>query len=170
MFDALFSWLREVWNHMKPIVFLYTYQAGVVFRAGKFLKVLEPDNWYFRIPFVDDTFEDNISLDTMSIKEVNVTTLDGKTITIGCEFDLKIVDIYKALVTTNDWRSNLIDICRGIISDHIEDNNWDELRKKTTKNAIEKKIEKRATELGITISNFNFTDKMVGRTLTLFNN
>jgi regulator of protease activity HflC (stomatin/prohibitin superfamily) len=170
MLDALFSWLREVWNHFKPIYFVYTYEAGVVFRGGKFLKILEPNNWYGRIPFLDDIFTENIALDTMAIKEVNVTTLDGKTTTIGCEFDLIITDIYKAIVTTHDWRSNLVDICRGVISDHIEDNNWEELRKKTTKNAIEKKLQKRGEELGISISNFNFTDKMVGRTLTLFNN
>ncbi len=170
MLDSLIAWIREVWDHFKPIVFIYTYEAGVVFRAGKFLKVLESNNWYLRIPFIDDLFTDNIALDTMAIKEVNVTTLDGKTTTIGCEFDLRIDDIYKALVTTHDWRSNLVDICRGVISDYIEEKNWDELRKKTTKNAIEAKIQKRAEDLGIAISNFNFTDKMVGRTLTLFNN
>lgn len=170
MLDALFGWLREVWDHFKPIVFVYTYEASVVFRGGKFQRILKPDNWYFRIPFIDDIFTDNIALDTMAIKEVNVTTLDGKTSTIGCEFDLKIIDIYKALALTHDWRSNLLDICRGIISDHIEEYNWDDLRKKTTKNSIEKKIQKRAEEMGIEVNNFNFTDKSLGRVLTLYNN
>lgn len=169
MLDRLIDFLKEVWNHFKPVIFVYPYENAVIFRAGKYLKSLET-GWYFRIPFVDDCFTDNIALDTINIKEVNVTTLDGKTVTIACEFDIKIVDIYKALVTTNDWRSNLSDICRGIISDYVEEYSWDDLRKKTTKNAIEKKIQKRSEELGIDISNFNFTDKSVGRTLTLFNN
>ncbi len=170
MLDALFSWLREVWDSFKPIVFIYSYESAVVFRGGKFRRILKPDGWYLRIPFVDDIFTDNIALDTIAIKEVNVSTLDGKTITIGCEFDLRIADIYKALVLTHDWRSNLLDICRGIISDHIEEYDWNDLRKKTTKNAIEKKLQKRADELGIEVSNFNFTDKTIGRILTLFNN
>lgn len=170
MLDALFAWLREVWDHLKPILFIYNYEAGVVFRAGKFIRILKPGNFYFRVPFIDDIFVDNIALDTMSIKEVNITTLDGKTITIGGEFDLRISNIYLALVETHDWRSNLVDVARGVISDHVEDNNWEELRKKTTKNAIERKIQKRADEMGITINNFNFTDKTIGRILTLFNN
>lgn len=170
MLDQLFVWLRQVWDHFKPILFLYNYEAAVIFRAGKFHKKLSPGNWYFRIPFIDDMFVDNIATDTMAIKEVNITTLDGKTITIGGEFDLRITDIELALVETHDWRSNLMDVARGIISDHVEDNNWDELRKKTTKNAIEKKINKRANEMGVEISNFNFTDKTIGRILTLFNN
>lgn len=169
MLDRLIDFLREVWNHFKPILFIYPYEEGVIFRAGSFLKIIK-DGWHFRIPFVDDYFTDNIALDTISIKEVNVTTLDGKTITIGCEFDIKITDIYKALVTTHDWRSNILDICRGVISDYIEDCNWDEIRKKTTKNAIEKRIQKRTDDLGIQVSNFNFTDKSIGRILTLFNN
>jgi regulator of protease activity HflC (stomatin/prohibitin superfamily) len=170
MFESIISWLREVWNHFKPILFLYNYEAGVVFRAGKFIKELKPGSWYFRIPFIDDIFVENIATDTMAIKEVNITTLDGKTITIGGEFDLKVIDVTLAIVETHDWRSNLMDVARGIISDHVEDNNWDELRKKTTKNAIEKKINKRANEMGVEISNFNFTDKTIGRILTLFNN
>jgi regulator of protease activity HflC (stomatin/prohibitin superfamily) len=170
MLDALLDFFRGIWDHFKPILFIYNYEAGVIFRAGKFHKVLKPGNWYFRIPFIDDLFVDNIAIDTMAVKEVNVTTLDGKTITIGGEFDLKITNIYLALVETHDWRTNLVDISRGIVSDHVEDNNWDELRKKVTKNAIEKKINKRALEMGVEISNFNFTDKTIGRILTLFNN
>lgn len=170
MLDALFNWLREVWDHFKPILFLYPYEAGVVLRGGSFVRILEPGNWYCRIPFIDDIFTDNIALDTMSIKEVNVTTLDGNTITIGAEFDLRIINIYKALVNTHDWRSNMVDVCRGVISDHIEDCNWEDIRKKTVKNSIEKKIQKRCEEMGIQISNFNFTDKTKSRILTLFNN
>lgn len=170
MFNLFFSWLREVWNSFKPIVFIYPYEEGVILRAGKYIKTLKNNNWYLRIPFLDDILIDNIALDTMAIKEVNITTLDSKTITIGGEFDLKIVDIKLSIVDTHDWRTNLLDISRGIISDYVEDNNWEELRKKTTKNAIEKRINKRALEMGIEISNFNFTDKTIGRIITLFNN
>ena len=109
-------------------------------------------------------------LDTLNIPEVNITTLDDVTISIGCEFDLRIVDIVKALVETNDWRTNLVDIAKGIVSGYIEDTGWEEIKKKTTKNAIERKIQKRAEEMGIEISNFNFTDKAKSRLFKLFNN
>lgn len=170
MFDKLIDLLVQTWEHFRPILFIYPYDSGVIYRAGKFQRVLKPGNWYLRIPFVDDFHTENIKLDTINIPEVNITTLDGVTISIGCEFDLRIIDIVKAVIETNDWRTNLVDISKGIVSDHIEDTEWEEIKKKTTKNAIERKIQKRAEEMGIEISNFNFTDKAKSRLLKIFNN
>jgi hypothetical protein len=117
---------------------------------------------------VDDYHSENVVGDTLNIKPVTITTLDSKTVSIGCEFDFYINNIYLAVVQTNDWRSNLHDICMGILSDHLEDCNWEDIKKKVVKNQIFKRIEKRALEMGVTISNFNFTDKSVTRALTLY--
>lgn len=169
MFDKLVDLLITTWEHFKPIFFILEYEQGVVLRAGTFLKVVKP-GWHLRIPFVDDYFTDNVTFDTIDIREVNVTTLDGKTLSVGCKLDIEISDIKLALVNTHDWRSNLIDICRGIISDHLEDCNWEDIRKKTVKNAIEKRIQKRAEEMGINVTNLFFTDKALSRVLKIFNN
>lgn len=167
MFDKLIDLIISVWNDFKPVIFIFEYKEGILLRGGRFRKILKP-GWHSRIPFVDDYYVENVKTDTMRIKEVNITTLDGKSVTIGCEFDLKISDIYKAMVDTNDWRSNLQDMCAGILSDHLEDLNWEDIKKKTTKNAIAKKIEKRAEELGIITSNFNLTDKVLSTAFKLF--
>ena len=169
MFDKLIDLLISVWKDFQPLVFVLEYKEGVMFRAGKFRRVWLPGA-HLRIPFVDTYYTENVKTDTMRVEEVNITTLDGKTVTIGCEFELKITDIVKAVVDTNDWRSNMHDIAQGILSDNLEDIDWDDIRKKTTKNAIAKKIEHRAIEMGITTSNFNFTDKAITRAITLFNN
>lgn len=169
MFDKLIDLLVSVWKEFQPLIFVLEYKEGVMFRAGKFRKVWLPGP-HLRIPFVDSYYTENVKTDTMRVEEVNITTLDGKTVTIGCEFELKITDIIKAVVDTNDWRSNMHDIAQGILSDNLEDIAWDDIRKKTTKNAIAKKIEHRAFEMGITTNNFNFTDKAITRAITLFNN
>ncbi len=169
MFDKLIDLIISVWNDFKPIIFILQYKEGVMLRAGKFNRILQP-GWHFRIPFVDDYLVENVKLDTMQITEVNITTLDGKTVTIGCEFELYIVDIYAALIDTNDWRSNLHDMCQGILSENLEDLNWEEIKKKTTKNSISKKIEAKASEMGIATSNFNFTNKAMSSVYKLFNN
>lgn len=168
MFDKLIDLIIHFGERLNPIIFILEYKEGVLFRAGRFVKILYP-GWHFKIPFIDSFHTENVKLDTMSVKEVNITTLDGKTATIGCEFDIEITDFYQASVLTNEWRTNLFDISRGILSNDLEDINWDDIRKKTTKNSIARKIEKRALELGITVSNFNFTDKSISRTINLFN-
>lgn len=169
MFDKLIDLIISVWHDFKPIIFILEYKQGVMLRGGKFNKILNA-GWHLRIPFVDDYLSENVMTDTMQIKEVNITTLDGKTVTIGCEFELTITNIYLALIATNDWRSNLHDMCQGILSDHLEDLNWEDIRKKTNKNSIAKKIKDRALEMGITTNNFNFTDKATSRVFKLFNN
>lgn len=167
MFDKLIDLLVQIWDHLKPIMFILQYEEGVLYRGGKFKKVIKP-GWHFKIPFVDDIHTENVKGDTMNIIPLTITTLDAKTVSIGCEFDFYISDIFQALVMTNDWRSNLQDICKGILSDHLEDCNWDDIRKKIIKNQIFKRIEKRAAEMGVICSNFNFTDKSVTRALTLY--
>ena len=167
MLDRLIDILVKVWDSAKPIIFIIAYKEGVMFRAGKYLKPLTP-GWYFRIPFIDTWHEEYVMFDTMCTEVVNITTLDGKTASIAGEFDLRVVDIYDALVLTNDWRTNLMDIVRGIISDILEEHNWEEICKKSTKNAIEKRIQKRAKEMGISVDNFNFTDKTISRAYKLF--
>lgn len=168
MLDRLIDLIVALWIHFQPIVFVMQYDEAVVMRGGKYLKNWKP-GWHLRIPFVDDFHTDTVMFDTMTIKEVNITTIDGKTASIGGEYDIKIVDIYKALITTHSWRSNMVDVTQGILSDTLEDYSWEDLRKKTTKNAVEKKIQKRAEEMGLEVSNFNFTNKALSRVYKLFN-
>lgn len=168
MFDKLIEFILNIIEQVLPCYIIHQYEMGVEYRWGKFNRVVGP-GFRWKIPFLDSYAKDNVVLDTMWIKEVNVTTLDGKTVTIGCEFDLEITDIYKAINDTNDWRDNMHDIARGILSDTLEDINWDDIRKKTTKNRIANRIRERALEMGISTSNFNFTDKAISRAYKLFN-
>lgn len=167
MFDKLIDLLVQIWDYIKPAIIILQYEEGVLFRFGKFKKILKP-GLHFKIPFADDYHPENVKNDTIRIEPISVTTLDGKTVSVGCEFDFFINDIYLALVETNDWRSNIYDICLGIMSDHLEDCDWADIRKKVVKNQIEKKISKRAYEMGVTMSNFNFTHKAITRAFTLY--
>lgn len=168
MFDKLIDVLINIWDDLKCVYFVYQYKNAVQFRAGKFLRICGP-GWWLKVPFLDDYHVENVVSDTLSIEAITVTTLDGKTISIACEFDFKVVDLYKAIILTNEWRSNMQDICKGIMSDYLEDCEWNEIRKKVTKNAVEKRIKSRGEEMGIEVSNFNFTDKAISRILKLIN-
>lgn len=167
MFDRLINLIIELWNDFKPIIFVLEYKEGILMRKGRLLKIMKPGA-HFKIPFLDDYHLENVKTDTMKIAEVNITTLDGHTAIVGCQFELRVVDMIKATIETNDWRTNLQDICQGILSDLLEEKNWEDIKKKTTKNAISKRIEARAEEMGITTSNFNFTDKVLTKAMRLY--
>lgn len=169
MFDKLIEFILNTIEQVLPCYILHDYEGGVLYRYGKIKKTVF-GGFHWKIPFFDSVIKETITTDTMRIQDVNITTLDGSTATIGGEFDLVISDIKKALNDTHEWKGNLQDISRGIISDELEDLNWSDIRKKTTKNAIERRIKARALEMGITISNFSFTDKVISRAFKLFGN
>lgn len=64
MLDKFIDLLISLFNDIKPIVFVLEYKKGVMFRAGRFLKILEP-GWHFRIPFVDSVYMENVVNKTM---------------------------------------------------------------------------------------------------------
>jgi len=167
MLDKILEFLLNLIEQILPCYVIHAYEEAVFYRFGKVYSTKGP-GLHWKIPFLDSYSKDTVTTDTMRIQDVNITTLDGKTATIGGEFDLVISDITKAINDTHDWRSNLQDISRGVLSDSLEDINWEDIRKKTTKNSIEKKIAKRALDMGITTTNFSFTDKVLSRSIKLF--
>jgi regulator of protease activity HflC (stomatin/prohibitin superfamily) len=167
MFAEIFEWLKDRWNDLKPIMFINPYEGCVQLRAGRYLRSLKGGNWYWKIPFIDDYHIENVQPDTIDIAPVTVTTLDNKTATIGCEIEIQVTDVRLAVLDTNDWRTNIKDITRGILSEHLEDCNWEEIKKKVVKNQIMKKLEKRFQDMGITLLYFNYTDKSITRAYTL---
>lgn len=166
MFAEVIQFIKDGWNDLKPVLFINQYENGVLLRAGKYNKVLLP-GWWWKIPFVDSYHTENIMADTMDIPSVHITTLDNKTVSIGCEVEFKISDIHLAVIECNDWRTNVKDIVRGIISEHLEDCAWEDIKKKVVKNQISKKIEKRFSEMGVTLLYFNYTDKVLTKAITL---
>lgn len=162
MFDKLADLLVLVWHQLKPIIFILQYETGVQFRGGKYLKVLTP-GIHFKIPFVDDIHIESTAEDKITIDEVNINTLDNKTISIGGVLELKVIDAYKAFINAHNWRENIVDISRGIISDYLEDCTWEDIKLKKTKNAIFRSIKSKAEEMGIDLLSFTFTDKANSR-------
>lgn len=167
--DKIIQFILEFWQDIKPFMFVQQYKKGVHLRFGKFLRILEP-GLHFKIPFIDEYILEYVKHDTMTIGAVNVTTLDGQSIIVDGQFGLEVDDIELALIETNDWRSNLKDKSKGVLSDILEDKNWEDIRKKVTKNAIEKKIIEHAEKMGVIVYDFTFTDKVMVRSIKLHGN
>lgn len=168
MLDKFIDLLISLFNDIKPIVFVLEYKKGVLFRAGRFLKILEP-GWHFRIPFVDSVYMENVVNKTICIREVNITTKDGNSVSIAAKFNVKVDDIYKSSVITDDWRGNIVDVGRGIISKELVKYSWDEICNDHVDEKIGDMIKAEALRIGLKIWGFNFTDKLKIFGLKLFN-
>lgn len=168
MLDWLAQVFEKFWDYIRPWEIVDPFESGVLVRLGKYNKKLEAGSFTWKVPFIDYVYTAIITPDTMNTAPITLTTTDGKTVSIGAVIEFEINDIYKYTLCTNEPRSNMHDIILGAISDEIEDREWEEIRKKTTRNAVLRKISKKAEEMGIKIIDFYFTDKCVVRPFKIF--
>jgi modulator of FtsH protease HflK len=143
------------------------WEEAVILRWGKYHRTLKP-GWHWKWPICDFGLSTNVKPDTIEIEPVCITTLDGKTTSIGIVVSHQVKEVRLFLVEHNDSLSNFVDLCKGELSDVIEDTNWDDIRKKTTRTILKNKLKPHAEALGLLIKDVNFTDKCEVRSFTFF--
>lgn len=165
------EWIQQLitqfLDYVKPWAVIEKFERGVLLTLGKFPIVLGP-GYYPKLPLFQFCHSAIVTLDTLEVKEVNITTLDEQTVSIGCMVEFYINDIKKHLIDTNNARSNMVDICRGTISNKLEDITWETIRKKATINSIERDLKKKYEEMGVVVTRIMFTDKCKSRVLKIF--
>lgn len=143
------------------------WERGILLTFGKPTKVLEP-GLHWKVSFCEYIHIVDIKPDTLKTEPICITTLDGKTIIAGLVLNYEIKDVKKFFLENNESLSNLKDMAGGILSDHLEDIGWDDIKKKTTKNALLKKIDLYADSLGIKILDLQFNHKAETKAYSFF--
>ena len=163
----LLEWIFEIGkDYISPFCVLPEYQGGVLMRMGKYKKNLSHGiNW--KIPLVDAIHTVITTADTFHIANVNVTTIDTKTINVGAVIEFEIVDVKKYLIDMNDADSNAHDIARGVIADYITDCTWEEIKDKKTQTKIKNKLKAELAILGINVKSLLIADIAITKTFTL---
>lgn len=171
MLDGLirvFQWIAEIWSqHLSPFVVLSDYEEGVILRMGKYQKNLVK-GVNFKMPLMDYTMTVVVTKDTYHVANVNVTTIDGKTISVGSIVEFNIVDVKKYFLDVNEAQSNAHDITRGIIADYLSDCEWEEVKKKTTLTQIKNRLKPQMEAMGMNVTQVMFGDIAQSRVFTIF--
>ncbi len=167
----MWEWLREILSqsldYLKFFVIVNQYEEAILLSWGKFKRVRTPGT-YLKWPIRDYYYHVIVTFDTISIDEVNITTADNQTISIGCVIEYGIKDVVKFLIDTNEAKGNMRDIARGVISNTLEDLTWEDVKKKTTLNAIRKKLTSKYEDMGVDVKDVMFTDKCKSFVLKVF--
>ena len=165
------EWIKELFSmyieYLKFWVIVEHYEEAVVLFFGKYNRTLKP-GLHFKLILAEYSIAAHVKKDTMEVEAVSLTTLDGETIVIGLMIDFEITDVRLFLVETNDSLTNMRDIARGEMSDYLEDINWVDIKKKTTKNALKKLIAARYEGMGVKLNDLKFTDKCKTKIFKLF--
>ena len=170
MFDKLWEIIAQAWTHLSPFMVVHQYELGVRTTLGKLSSGTLNPGLHLKIPIVDKIYTAIVTMDTLDIQPINITTSDNITITVGAVLEFEIVDIIKYIIDTNEARSNTHDITRGLIADYLVDCTYDECKKRTTNNAITKRVSKKCEEMGIKVNTLTFTDMAVTRAFKLYGN
>lgn len=169
----MWEWLKQLFSdglgYIKFWAVIDAWEVGVKLSGGKFSGV-KPPGTYLKWPIYDFYHSVVVTRDTLSVDEVNITTSDGQTISIGCMVEYEVEDAKMFLIDTNDARSNMKDICRGVLSSTLEEVGWEEIKKKPIMNRIQKKLETKYKDMGVKVIDVMFTDKCKTFAFKVFHN
>lgn len=164
----LLEWMMEKWeNYLSPVMLLRSYESGVLMRNGKYKKDLSI-GWNFKLPLIDEVHTVIKTVDTFHVAAVDLTTLDGKQVSVEPIIKFEIVDPKKYIIDVNEASGNIHDITRGIIADYLTDCEWEDIKKKTTLTAIKNALKNDCDEMGIKIFKVYFGRIVTTRMFTVF--
>jgi len=172
-FESFGEWITkaidQLADYIKPWVLVNSYQEAVIQRTGVYHRTLPP-GLHPKWPFFEYHRFVNVKPDTIEMEPIAITTLDGKTVALGLMIHYQITNSKKFELDNNDSITNVRDIARAEMSDLLEDINWTDTRKKTTKNALQRSLTPKFADMGITILDLKFTHKCETRAFKLFTN
>lgn len=168
MFDKLWEILHQIWTHLIPFFIIEEYERGVRLRLGKLVHDNLTPGFHWKIPLADKVLSSIVTTDTLNINNVNITTLDNKTIAVGAVLEFEVVNIKKFIIDINEARTNAHDICRGLMADYLSDCTYAECTDKKSIKVITKLLTKKCEEMGIKVLSLTFTDIVMSRVIKLF--
>lgn len=160
--ESLGEWIKNLVDHfadyIKPWVRVDEWQEAVIMRWGKYHRTLSKGP-HPKWPIAEFHMLVDIKPNTLVVEPVAITTLDGKTIAAGLMIHFFISDSKAYQVDNNESESNMRDIAKAELSDLLEDLNWADTKKKTTKNALQRALIPKFKDMGVTILDLKFTHK-----------
>lgn len=162
------EWIANLWkDYLSPWVVLRCYEKGVLLRLGHYKHNLkEGINW--KLPFIDEIHTVIFTIDTYHILPVDVTTLDGKQISVEPIIKFEITDPKKYLIDTNIAQDNIHDVTRGTIADYLSDCEWEDVKKKTTLTQIKNILKKECDDMGVIVLKVYFGRIVTTKMYTIF--
>lgn len=167
---GLIDWIAGLWDQINPFVVIQQYESGIHMRLGRKIKDLPVGLSFLPLKtlFIDQVLTIHTKKDTIQIENVNVTTLDGKSVSVGAVIEFEVTSPSLFFLEANDALSNAKDISRGIIADCLADCNWEEIKQKPTRTDIKRRISKELESIGIKTNQVLFTNMVVSRAFTIF--
>lgn len=123
------DWLSQILGLFRPLqcwIVIAPWEAGLRVRLGKHAKTLVP-GFHLRIPFLDRIFVVATRLRTVHDSGQTISTLDGKTLTLGMAISYSVADIGKLFQTVTHPERTMLHLAQGHIAEFVSTNNSPQL-------------------------------------------
>lgn len=175
--DKLFEVIANCFFFFVPFVVIRHYERGVLLRFGKKLRVIEPGFHWCRPFNIDEALKDNVAPRTFRLV-ANLTTIDGRAVTVAIVVTCRIRDIEKALLEVENMDNALRDSCHGVLFRYVTSHSWDYLREvqgtgnendedDTGPEELYKGCRRRAFRWGVEVMRVQLSDLAVSRSIRL---
>lgn len=121
---------------LSPVRFatIHDNEHGVLFRFGNVKKIVTASNGLFNsgIHWYPGWWMGSVealpnSEQTMETEYQSVETLDGKSLTVTCSINYRVVDPQAALINVNDYVGSMMDVICGVIASDVGTKRFSEL-------------------------------------------
>lgn len=126
--NSLFEWLAEVARTIQLWVVVLPWERAVRVRMGNHSKVLEP-GMHLKLPIIDKIWPVNNRLRFAAFPAQTLTTLDGKTMTVGGTVGFRISDPLQAMLSMQQPEYSCAALIQSCVSSYIASRTADELDK-----------------------------------------
>jgi len=168
MLEKLIDFILEIIEQLIPLKILKDYQQGVLFRFGRFHKIVNP-GVQFKIPFFDDIEVYPVVFTTITLPPQSIVTKDGINVVIRGQIKYKISNIRIFAVDVYDAIDALSDMTGGVIYEIIRTKTWQESYTSDLSSIITKLAKVESKKWGIHVEKVTITDYSKTPSLRLFN-
>lgn len=158
------DFIEYILNAIKIWIILMPWEQGLRVRNGKHVTKMT-GGIYFRIPYLDSVFIQQVRLRVVSLPIQTLTSKDLKTITLNSAIGYSITDVEKLYKTLFHPELTLANMAMSEIAEFVYKNNVDQLDPSVIENAVLTKL--KAEDYGVNVEYFRLTNFAVVRTYRL---
>lgn len=148
--DRLFSFVPRIWL-VNPD------EAGIRITLGKHYRAIVP-GWYIYWPLIQECTTITVTPQVVDLRAQSVFTRDGWDLCFGGGIMYRVSDSVKAILKVNDYDKSLYTLALGIVTNYINQHEFDDCNVADIQNAILEGVRKDAEGWGLKIMRMYVTD------------
>ena len=166
-FTKIFEFIQSIIGWFKFWIVMNEYERGIVLRLGRYHRTLAA-GLHWTIPFGVESVEyENVRKRNASSWDMT-HTVNGKSYTISIQAVIRITNIKKACMSTENWQNVAYSIMCISGSSFLSSSTIDQINSAEFIQMVKDKVNEDLAVIGVEATDFGLQDKVPTRAIKLF--